>query len=92
MSQYGELGADITDKQAKGFLILSLVSKFSNAYAEMISMKFRFIVSSKTFKRGDILEQLLQNLLEVQESTLYSMRFSRRALMKSIHLMSFMMM
>jgi dynamin 1-like protein len=40
MSQYGDLGIDLTDKQAKGFLILSLVSKFANAYSEMIKGKY----------------------------------------------------
>jgi len=41
MSQYGDLGIDLTDKQAKGFLILSLVSKFANAYSEMISKNLK---------------------------------------------------
>ena len=40
MSQYGDLGIDITDKQAKGLLILSLISKFANAYSELISKLF----------------------------------------------------
>ncbi len=43
MSQYGDAGIDLSDKQAKGFLILSLISKFANAYSEMIS------IASKAF-------------------------------------------
>ncbi len=41
MSQYGDAGIDLSDKQAKGFLILSLISKFANAYSEMISRTFK---------------------------------------------------
>jgi len=41
MSQYGDSGIDLSDKQAKGFLILSLISKFANAYSEMISTTFK---------------------------------------------------
>ena len=44
MSQYGDIGIDLTDKQAKGFLILNLISKFANAYSEMISIDYLIII------------------------------------------------
>src|SRR5688572_24902514 len=37
MSQYGDAGMDISSNEAKGLLILSLLSKFANAYSQMIS-------------------------------------------------------
>jgi len=46
MSQYGDSGIDLSDKQAKGFLILSLISKFANAYSEMI--KGRYVKTTTT--------------------------------------------